>query len=211
MTASSKPITNSRSISSDPDHSHSSCFFAFLAESSRPRYLSSRALLLAVTLLLLARPAPSVAQAPRQPVKPPIVDVELGPRGQWSGNIVTPQGICVSNLPVRLSNGRGPLTNFTTDQQGRFALSSLPTGVHLLQCDGTPRLYRFWKNGTAPPKAMQRSLIITQGDVVRGVQGSQIYDWMSDHPALTYAGIAAAIVVPVVVVGSNQDSSPASP
>jgi hypothetical protein len=168
-------------------------------------------LLLSWGMLLVAPPAVSRGQAPRQPARPAIADVELGLQGQWSGTIVDSQGIAVGNLPARLSNRRGPVAQLATDQKGHFSLSNVSTGVHLLQLDGTPRLFRFWKNGTAPPSAPRSSLIVTQGRVVRGVQGSRIYDWMSDHPALTYTSIAAAIVVPIVVIASNQSSSPASP
>jgi hypothetical protein len=138
-------------------------------------------------------------------------DVELGPQGQWSGKVVNAQGFGISNLPVRLSNGHGVVANVTTDLEGQFVLSDLPTGVYLLECDRTLRLYRFWKAGTAPPRAARTSLIVSQQPIVRGVQGSRVYDWMSDHPALTYTGIAAAIAVPVVVVGSSSDREPASP
>jgi hypothetical protein len=185
---------------------------AELLNRSRPNRPAGmlRHLILSVAILsVLALPNISMAQGPPQPT--PTIDVELGPQGDWTGTVVDAQGIAVDRLSVQLSNARGPVAQTGTDGQGRFAFSRLPTGVHLLQGSGKPRLYRFWKHGTAPPKAVHNSLIIAQGTVVRGVQGSQIYDWMSDHWVLTYTGIAAAIVVPVVVIGSNQDNSPASP
>ncbi len=210
MTTFSIAIAKSRSTSSDQDRSLSSCFFT-LAAGSRCRICGMRWVLLSVTLLLIARPAVSLAQAPRQPVEVAMFDVELGPQGQWSGKIVNAEGIGVTSLPARLSNGRGVVATLVTDREGRFALSKLPTGAHLLEYGGVPRFYRFWKHGTAPPRAVRHSLIVTQGNVIRGVQGSRVYEWLCDHPALTYTGIAAAIVVPVVLVGSNHGSSPASP
>ncbi len=172
---------------------------------------ASAMLPLATAVLLVLSPVDSKGQTPRQPTRLAVSDIELGPHGQWSGRIVDAQGIGMGGLPLRLSNSRGVAAGVVTDLEGRFALSNLPAGVHLLDGSGTPRLYRFWKHGTAPPKAVSQSLIIAHGKVVRGVQGSRIYDWMSDHPGLTYTGIAAAIIVPVVVVGTNMSSSPASP
>lgn len=166
---------------------------------------------LTLVILLATPPVHSIAQttALSMPVK--MSDVELGVHGEWSAKIVDAEGIGVEKLPVSVSKYGGPIAYAITDQDGRFAFSNLSTGVHLLECDGVPRLYRFWKSGTAPPKAVQNSLIVTRGMVVRGVQGSRVYDWVSDHWVLTYTGIAAAIVVPVVLIGSNQDSAPASP
>ena len=168
--------------------------------------------LLPVVLLIAISPAVSTGQTIRPPERLVVSDVELGPQGQWAGEIVDAQGIGVSGLSASLSNSRGPVANIVTDSKGRFALGNMTPGVHLLSCREDAHLYRFWKHGTAPPKAVRHySLIVAGSDVTRGVQGSRIYDWLADHPGLTYAGIAAAIVVPIVVAGSDTNSRPASP
>lgn len=178
------------------------------ASRNRSRAAISAAVLM---LALLTTPwnSPAHAAAPGDRIR--VVDVELGPRGQWSGTVLDSAGNGVAGLMARLSSRRGSSVEFTTDTRGRFELAGLAPGVRVLEFGGAPRLYRFWKNGTAPPKSSRNSLIVLEQDVVRGVQGSRIYGWLSDHPALTYTGIAAAIVVPIVVVGSNQDEGPASP
>lgn len=174
-----------------------------------PKNMLQGRILTVALLAVLALPAALPAQDSPQSVA--AVDVELGPRGEWKGSIVDVQGIAVDRLTVQLSNAHGPAAQLATDGHGRFAFSGLSAGVHVLQGSGKPRLYRFWKYGTAPPKATRDSLIVAQGTVVRGVQGSKIYDWMSDNRVLTYSGIAAAIVVPIVILGRRDDSSPASP
>jgi hypothetical protein len=168
-------------------------------------------LLLTAAILIAISPAVSTGQTVRPPERLVISDVGLGPQGQWAGEIVDAQGIGVSGLSARLSNSRGPVAGILTDSKGRFALGNMTPGVHLLSCRESAHLYRFWKHGTAPPKAVRHALIVVGGDVTRGVQGSRIYDWLADHPGLTYAGIAAAIAVPIVVAGSDANSRPASP
>ncbi len=166
---------------------------------------------LAIAWLLAMSPIQSMGQSPVTRAPMLVSDVELGPNGEWSGVVVDSQGVGVARLPVRLRSGRGPGITAITNAEGRFAFTAVPTGTGWVEFDRSPRICRFWKNGTAPPKATRQLLLVSQGNVVRGVQGSRIYDWMSDHPVLTYAGIATAVVVPVAVIGSNHDRTPASP
>ena len=166
---------------------------------------------IAIAWLLAVSPIQSMGQSMPRPAPMLVSDVELGPQGQWSGLVVDSQGIGVARLPVRLRSSRGPGITAVTDTEGRFTFAAVPSGTGWLEFDRRPRICRFWKNGTAPPKATRQLLLVSQGNVVRGVQGSRIYDWVSDHPVLTYAGIATAVVVPVAVIGSNQDRGPASP
>lgn len=166
---------------------------------------------IAIAWLLAMAPIESMGQSTPTPAPMFVSDVELGPQGEWSGLVVDSQGIGVARLPVRLRCSRGPGIVAITNTEGRFTFTSVPSGTGWVEFDRSPRICRFWKNGTAPPKATRQLLLVSQGNVVRGVQGSRIYDWMSDHPVLTYAGIATAIAVPVAVIGSNQDRGPASP
>ena len=165
----------------------------------------------AIAWLLAMSPIQAMGQSMSAPASIHVSDVELGPQGEWSGLVVDPQGVAVALLPVRLRSGRGPGITAITNAEGRFTFTAVPPGVGWVEFDRCPRICRFWKNSTAPPKATRQLLLVSQGNVVRGVQGSRIYDWMSDHPVLTYAGIATVIAVPVAVIGSNQDRTPASP
>jgi len=166
---------------------------------------------LLVLPLLLILPAVTHGDTATAAPRVVVIDVELGPQGEWSGQIVTPEGTPVAGHMALLSNGRGTLVTTTTSRDGRFAFAQLPTGVHHLACDNSRFTVRLWKHGTAPPKAGRATLLVAHGNLVRGVQGSRIYDWASDHPVITYTGIAAAIVVPIVIAGSNQSETPATP
>ena len=62
----------------------------------------------------------------------------------------------------------------------------------------------------APPTSRPGVLLVANSPIMRG-QSSPVYAWISDHPYLFYAGVAAAIVVPLVVINGSDDEGDATP
>lgn len=153
----------------------------------------------------------SVAWAAQPATRPQaaVLDAELGPNGVWTGTVVSVEGIPMAGARLELVSGdpRRPAVSTATDENGHFRFEQVHAGLYTLRCGTHARICRLWHFGTAPPAAGKGSLIVVGGAVTRG----NLYDWAAAHPVLTYTGIAAAIVVPVAVIGSAQDKSPASP
>ncbi|MDD4269876.1 MAG: carboxypeptidase-like regulatory domain-containing protein [Pirellulales bacterium] len=137
------------------------------------------------------------------------LDAQLGPDGSWAGTVVTAEGIPVPGTRLELTRGGGrhPALSTVTDERGCFRFKNVHAGPYGLRCGDEIRVCRLWQCGTAPPAAGKATLIVVGGPIIRG----KLYDWAAEHPVLTYTGIAAAIVVPVAVIGSAQSDSPASP
>jgi len=178
----------------------------------------------AITLACLALLVPEAAVLGAEPQEAcslppatlPVVDVALGPGQTLEGTVLDPDGARVADAPVVLLDGSRRLASTETDSDGRFVFGRVRGGVYGVEAAGVVRVCRAWAPNTAPPAANQALLMITEEPLVRGrgplrdCQG-RIYTWVSEHPLLTYAGIATAIAVPVVILGSAQDDGPKSP
>lgn len=139
-----------------------------------------------------------------------VSDCELGPNGTWQGAVVTAEGVAVPQVTIELSSGnpRQAAVASKTDPSGRFRFDNLQPGTYVLRCGDQVRIYRLWRVGTAPPAAGRGALVVLGEVVYRG----KLYDWVAAHPVITYVGIAAAIAVPVAVIGSaEQNDTPSSP
>jgi hypothetical protein len=153
-------------------------------------------------------------------------DVELTPDGQLMGRVVNGQGKLLANKPVLMTRGDHEYRT-VTDRQGKFRVRDLRGGTYSVSVDGTASIVRVWKAGTAPPGARQSALIVTDellmraqcnecttcvggGDCGGGcVGGYGLYDWISDHPVLSYSLLTAAIAVPIIIA-ADDDDDPAS-
>ncbi|MFH1919916.1 MAG: carboxypeptidase-like regulatory domain-containing protein [Planctomycetota bacterium] len=166
---------------------------------------------------LLVPEAAIVAAEPREASSPTpaaveIVDIALGSAQTLRGTVVDPDGAPVAGAPVVLLNGLRPVASTETDPNGRFVFAGVRGGVYGVGAAGSVRICRAWAPRTAPPAANGALLIVSDGSLVRGRgplrdRQGRIYTWISEHPLVTYAGIAAAIAVPVVLLG-NEPASP---
>ncbi len=160
--------------------------------------------------LLLWLPVAASAESPVSATRPAVLDVELGPQATWSGTLVDRSGMAIDSGRIVLADSKGPLAEAVADSQGRFVFRNVRPGLHALGCGGSWQAYRVWRHGTAPPSAVRRCLVVAGGPLVRG-RNPTLYGWMSEHWVLSYTGIAAAIAVPVILVGNHQAHPPASP
>ena len=174
----------------------------------------------AVTLACLGLLAPEAAVVAAQPQAAPsatpavipVIDIALGPGQTFRGTVVDPAGAPVAGAPVVLLNGSRPVASTETDSDGRFVFAPVRGGVYVVEAAGSARICRAWAPRTAPPAANPALLMVADRPLVRGRGplrdcSSRIYTWVSEHPLLTYAGIAAAITVPVVLL-AKEPSSP---
>jgi hypothetical protein len=151
-----------------------------------------------------------------------IRDVELGPHGQFAGQIVNAQGKPISGAAIILRN-RSVQLQAISNTQGQFQFSSLSGGTYHLEGGQGGQLCRLWKNGTAPPKANGQMLLVQQdGPVALGqncgtpVCGSPVRGGTSrakrflTHPLVIGGLVAAAIAIPVAIHNSDDDDGPSS-
>ena len=163
--------------------------------------------LAAVGLLLPQTAMAGQAQQGRPAIR--VIDVALGAENTLNGTVRDPQGAPVAMSPVVLMQGKGIAATTETDAQGRFAFSGLRGGVYGVGAGGVVTVCRVWAARTAPPAANHGLLIVSNGQLVRGrgpmrdCQG-RMYQWISENYLLTWCIVAAAIAVPVAVIGSNQ-------
>ena len=113
-----------------------------------------------------------------------------------------------------------------TDRNGRFRVRDLRGGSYAVSVDRSTRVLRVWKAGTAPPNTRPSALVVSNDLVMRGqcgtctgggdcgggcVGGYGLYDWISDHPVLSYTLLTAAVAVPIIIAADDDDDDvPAS-
>lgn len=138
-------------------------------------------------------------------------DVALHDGGVLVGQILDDQGVAVAMAPVAIMRADKEIAQTQTNQQGEFTVPGLQGGVYQIAAAGQQGVYRFWAPRTAPPAAQQQ-LQMVSADVVRGQFASPgpfhaMANWVSQHPILTGAAIAAAIAIPIAVDNNNSPSS----
>jgi hypothetical protein len=154
-----------------------------------------------------ARPEPPV-KIEAKDVASVVNDLILGPRGVVTGQVVERSGKARAKVRVVLLRDQREIAATYTDADGHFEFAGVSPGtVQIVSGRGTG-IFRVWTAVQAPPSALPRALIVDGGLVVRG-QGCKSYRWIECHPYLFYAGVATAITVPLVLLGSSDD--PASP
>jgi hypothetical protein len=120
------------------------------------------------------------------------------------------EGVSIERATVTLEQpspgGRTVASKVVTDAAGRFQTGPLSGGVYLASAPGGAAIVRLWKGDVAPPSASNGLLIVSDEQTARGQTSTAVvYEFLAERPALTYAGIAAAIVIPVVEIADDQD------
>ncbi len=167
-------------------------------------WLSCAGLVLPSSAALAANPQSGPSLRPRTLC---VADASLGPGGLLRGKVVDHQGKGIAAARVVLLQSGRPVVQAGTDPNGRFAMANINRGVYELRAAGGVGVYRLWPARIAPPSANREALLVAGGRLVRGQGG--VYQWVSEHYLLTCTGIAAAIVVPIILVDNAK--SPSSP
>ena len=98
---------------------------------------------------------------------PAVQDVALTPAGEFTGLVVSAQGLPVEAAQVTLSQGDEVVAQATTDAQGMFRVAGITGGVYRVSAGNGVADFRAWSINAAPPNAYPQAVIVT-GSTVRG-------------------------------------------
>ncbi len=135
--------------------------------------------------------------------KPTAIDLCAPTGTRIKGRLVTPRGTAVNGVHVAIQRESESIFNVLTDSQGYFSLPAFEPGIYTLT-DGTwVQPIRIWAEGTAPPAAKTKMLVIAREPIVAG-QVSPLRYWMA-NPNVMLATAAIAIAVPVLIYRPASD------
>ena len=126
--------------------------------------LSGVGLLAPQSLLAAQITSPAEVQA----ASPAVLDIALAEGGVMRGQVVDEQGQGVAEAPISVIYEGKQVAKTVSDAQGRFAVSGLRGGQHVVVSDDHAGLCRVWSAQTAPPSANDRVLIVKGNQTVRG-------------------------------------------
>jgi hypothetical protein len=96
-----------------------------------------------------------------------ISDVSLDSKGIFNGIVADKDGRPIGLSEVVIAQGKRVVAKTKTNERGEFQVAKLRGGNYQVVVAKQIGHVRLWKNGTAPPKAMQQALLISR-PVVRG-------------------------------------------
>jgi len=134
---------------------------------------------------------------------PTVIDVALQQGGTFQGQVLDSQGLPLANTKVSLVQNEVEVASTVTDADGRFSASGLRGGIFVVIAGQGAGVYRLWAANTAPPTAQASALVVSNGEIVRGEDGSIVY-WLT-NPWVLAAIVATAIALPIAL--SNHGSS----
>lgn len=161
--------------------------------------------------LLAAEATMAAAQPPRAAASATeVCDISLDRQGRLSGLVADAQGAPAANVEVVLERisrqGKPVVARGATDERGAFRFASVGGGSYLVSAAGGQTAIRAWKAGAAPPAAAPGVLVVADDEVARGQSTtSRVYQFLEERPAITYAAITAAIVIPIVEIADDED------
>ncbi len=170
----------------------------------RGKAISGLMVMLAVLAALLAQGA--LAADPAVQTTPLVSDVALRDGGVLLGQVVSPQGVGLSEARVVVYHQGEERGETKTDDAGYFAFQGLDRGgVYQLASAEGSGAFRVWSPGTAPPTAQPGALLVSGGQTVRG----RLPTFMT-NPWFVGGAIATAVAVPVAI-HNCKDDDPVSP
>lgn len=98
-----------------------------------------------------------------------IRDVELTKEGSFHGQVLNAKKEGSNGVVISIRHDRKEVKRAKSDAQGRFAVTGLKPGIYYVVAGTGHGLYRVWKEGTAPPKALKTARIISDKTLVRGL------------------------------------------
>ncbi|RLS79275.1 MAG: carboxypeptidase regulatory-like domain-containing protein [Planctomycetota bacterium] len=139
------------------------------------------------------------------------LDVRLGQGGTFTGRAVDHNGNPIQGAKVVLRQGKRDVGHCETDENGRFAVANLKSGVHLVSSGATEGIYRLWSEKTAPPAAKTQGVLVLGENGARGQYGCCCDDGsdMLLCAGLLVAGVAVAALVIAIIANNKSDDDPA--
>ncbi|MBN2477532.1 MAG: carboxypeptidase regulatory-like domain-containing protein [Pirellulales bacterium] len=173
-------------------------------------------LLVSMALLGVCFPQTILAVETAAEPTPSVTDVALMDGGILIGQVINPEGLVLTEMPVALHNQSGVIAKATTDHNGCFAFRGLRGGVYQLMAARGGGTYRLWAPGSAPPTSQPAALLVTDHNTIRGQWGGMCVPapcagcmafWLS-NPWVVAGVLATAVAVPVGIHNSQRPSSP---
>lgn len=97
---------------------------------------------------------------------PAVQDIALTAAGEFTGLVVSAQGLPVEAAEVTLSQGEEIVAKTTTDAQGMFRVAGVSGGVYRVSAGNGSADFRAWATNAAPPNAYPQAVVVT-GSTVR--------------------------------------------
>ena len=176
----------------------------------------------ALAMVGIVFPQTRVLAEQKLPTKPSVkilpensmLDISLGKSGTFTGRTVDHTGAAVEGAKVVLKQGKTVVAETVTDQDGRFAVQSLKSGVYQVGSGATEGTFRMWSEKAAPPSAKSQALLVLGENGARGQYGCCCDDgsgmWLC-AAGLAVAGIAVAGLVIAITANNKSDNDPAPP
>lgn len=127
--------------------------------------------------------------APKKIVQPAAIDVAMAKDGTISGRVLDADQKGVAKTEVSVRQGKMEVAKVVTDAEGRFELSDVKGGVYVLAANSGYGLFRFWTAKSAPPKAHEQVLLMSQAVVVRAQSPNDGGEVLYDENGQPYAKI----------------------
>lgn len=139
------------------------------------------------------------------PAAPPrIDDVALQSDGVLAGQLYDSAGRIVAAEPVYVVANRKMVAETKTDQNGKFRVPGLKSGIYHVISERSVNGCRCWTPGTAPPNSKSELLVVTGNPIQRGQR--PITELLAD-PLMIALIIGIAIAIPVIASNAKSDGS----
>jgi hypothetical protein len=106
-----------------------------------------------------------------------IIDVELAKGNRLSGQVINAKKASVEKAVISVRTAKQEVGRSISNKSGGFTIEKVPTGTFYVVAGTGHGVYRLWKNGTAPKKALKRIKIVSDRTVIRAQNdGEVLYD-----------------------------------
>jgi protocatechuate 3,4-dioxygenase beta subunit len=129
------------------------------------------------------------------PQKPTIRDVALDADGALVGQVLSPEGLPLSDTRVALAQLNQVVGETTTDKQGKFAIKGLRGGTYEVRSQQASAAVRLWTADTAPPAASKGALLVSQRTTLRGN-----INYLNSQMMLAPEAVGA-VMIPATIAG----------
>jgi hypothetical protein len=119
---------------------------------------------------------PTAVAGKSRRAKTRIVDVELGKGGTLNGQVINGKKASVKKAVISVRTAKQEVGRSLSDESGKFTIQKVPTGTFYVVAGTGHGVYRLWKNGTAPKKALKQIKIVSDRTVVRAQDGELLFD-----------------------------------
>jgi hypothetical protein len=144
-------------------------------------------------------------------------NVELSEDGELRGQVLTESGMPgLATIAVRSDrDGKSITQTVKTDENGRFAVNGLATGICVFAIGEDTFACRVWNHGIAPPKSLQTIAVVPTSGVVlaqncttceKPTIRSRLACMTGTQKALLVGVIAAAIIIPIALDDDDNAS-----